>query len=590
MSDRRPGASRQVDALIASVLGSMPTDEVIGVLERVSGHDRFQASDGLRAAAGLVAEAAEAAGLTSVGITDHPADGTARWWSFAAPMSWTPTRARADIVVAGATVLSLDQERDPFAVATYSAATAGPTEAPLVRPADVRPGAVVVVDRETYADGSLLPDLTDAGALGFVTDAPTRTGPDGVAYRGRIELGLHSGLLAFSLTPGEFAEARRAASAGGRCRVDVAVTRDASMPVVEGLLPGDDRLDEVWITAHLCHPRPSANDNASGVAALLGVATVLGRLPRRSGARPIRFLWGPEFVGTAATLHDRLGPGRTGRPPHALVNLDMVGEDQDLCAAPFVVERPPDLRPSLFGPLAEHVVDRVFAATAEEPGDWSASPFLGFSDHALLADPGIARPAVQLCHPADRFNHSAGDTLDKVSPVEMRRSVTVAAVLTALAADGGPGPVEWREIVAAWRGRELDTVAEVACAGGGEFGSGLRAYTARRIAAVESLLDRPGTPAAPSAAPRFAARRWEGPLNLRAMTEHLGADTRAELNGLVSQDKSTLSVLFHLAIRADGRRTPEQMIAETSYELRRPVPQELGRRLLAALQESGWIG
>jgi len=63
---------------------------------------------------------------------------------------------------------------------------------------------------------------------------------------------------------------------------------------------------EVLVVAHLCHPQPSANDNASGAAAALEAARVLQTLiagghlppPRRS----IRFLWLPEFTGSQAYL------------------------------------------------------------------------------------------------------------------------------------------------------------------------------------------------------------------------------------------------------------------------------------------------
>ena len=39
--------------------------------------------------------------------------------------------------------------------------------------------------------------------------------------------------------------------------------------------------DECLLTAHLCHPAPGANDNASGVAGALAVAGVLARRPLR---------------------------------------------------------------------------------------------------------------------------------------------------------------------------------------------------------------------------------------------------------------------------------------------------------------------
>ncbi|NIN65184.1 MAG: DUF4910 domain-containing protein, partial [Anaerolineae bacterium] len=68
---------------------------------------------------------------------------------------------------------------------------------------------------------------------------------------------------------------------------------DGELNVVSALIPGQTE-EEVAIVAHLCHPQWSANDNASGAAAVLEVARTLqgliseGKLdkPRRG----IRFL------------------------------------------------------------------------------------------------------------------------------------------------------------------------------------------------------------------------------------------------------------------------------------------------------------
>ena len=59
--------------------------------------------------------------------------------------------------------------------------------------------------------------------------------------------------------------------------------------------------EEIAFTCHLDHPRPGANDNASGCMAILEVARTLKKLidenkverPRRS----IRFIWSPEIEG-----------------------------------------------------------------------------------------------------------------------------------------------------------------------------------------------------------------------------------------------------------------------------------------------------
>ncbi|WDZ85849.1 DUF4910 domain-containing protein [Micromonospora cathayae] len=623
------------DPLVAHHLAAVPTDEMTAMVARLAALDRYQASEGIDRAAELVATAAVRAGLSDVRVDRYVADGTARWWTFDAPTGWTPHRAT--LHVDGPDGLALDHATHPFLVATYSASTppAGLT-APLVA---FRPdasttelaGALLVVDRDTFRDGSLLPRLGAAGAVGFVTDAPWRD-DGGTARRGRIELPAGSPLLAFSLTPEEFVAAGRLAGRRSVARVHVEVADGAPMPVVSGLLPGDGDQAEVWMMAHLCHPRPSANDNASGVAAALAAARTLAAArrsdPGRGGRRPVRFFWGPEFVGTAAVLHDRR---HDPVPPAAVINLDMVGEDQLRCAAPFVVERPPDCHPTLLTPLAEHVVAETFAATAAGGGTWGSVPFQGFSDHALFADPGVRVPAVQFCHPADRFNHSAADTVDKVSPLEMRRSAAAAAALAQLCAGPDREGPDLAALVDRWCAREEADAVRLAGRYDRDWGDGLVAHVRRtnldhRLLVGDPGPDRrsgtgptrpagaepappPGTgptqfPGARPGRPPGGAdgtgfrrdpagpvlrRRWTGPLNLRAAQAALPAPTRALLAGLVARDKHTLSTLFNLAIRADGTRDAGQLVEDTSYGLRRPIDPTTGHRLVDVLCEAGWL-
>ena len=77
---------------------------------------------------------------------------------------------------------------------------------------------------------------------------------------------------------------------------------------MEAWIPGETQ-EEVLMTAHLCHPRSSVNDNASGAASAIEAMGVLQSLidegvlekPRRT----IRLLLIPEFTGTYAYLEER---------------------------------------------------------------------------------------------------------------------------------------------------------------------------------------------------------------------------------------------------------------------------------------------
>ena len=74
---------------------------------------------------------------------------------------------------------------------------------------------------------------------------------------------------------------------------------------------GDPALaaQEVVFSCHLDHPRPGANDNASGCATILEVARTFAKLIREGTlprpARSLRFVWPPEIEGTTILLNAR---------------------------------------------------------------------------------------------------------------------------------------------------------------------------------------------------------------------------------------------------------------------------------------------
>ncbi len=548
------GAVEQVAVLVDRMVDE---DALLEHVTAVAQFDRYQASTGLQQAADEVARRAVLAGLRDVRVHHHQADGELRWWDWRAPSAWTPIRATLALPDSGRTRVVVDHAHEPFSLATYSAAASGwlplrtlsgdsrqstgPSDDDLRR---LR-GCLVVVDAAVWQGGAVLPRLAAAGVAGVVTAAPAAV-VGGRAVAGRIELPPGGPLFAFSVTPEVVAQV--AAGSGGSVLVDIAVDTAATMAVVSGLLPGADAgaacsEGEVWVVAHLCHPRPGANDNASGVAAALGVAEALSRLqgelalpaPRRA----VRFLWGPEFLGPVATLH---GVVTTGAPrPVAVVDLDIVGVDQAVHPdVPFLLERPPDRGPDVLGALGERALAAAFAQTADLPGTWQATPFIGFSDHALFAAVDVGCQAVQLCHVGDPANHSAGDAVDRVSPTEMRRAVVAAAALARGAADA-------------------------------EFG----------VHAEEA-----SSAPTPSAGPALL-RRWSGPLNVREMVASAPEPLRDRLRALLARDKRYSAVLLNVGLAADGRTPLPDVLSEVAGRCGVQLDASTAQDVIAAFIESG---
>lgn len=564
-------------------------------LAGVAAHDRYQASHGILQAAALVAEVARDIGMQEVSLHRFPADGHHAFWGFRSPLAWTPIRARLLVQAPGTPLLALDHAEQAMLVATHSAPTpAGGVWAPLVPSSagDWR-GAVVWLEGGESAHAQTVHHLQARGALGFIQGATgQRDGAPG-AFSGRVELPGDTGLFGFSVTPSQGAAIAQAAHRGAQVHADLQIGRDAPMPAVTAVLTGTPEpspaLEEVWLTAHLCHPRPGANDNASGAAALLGCAAALRRLqdqPEWSRRRrTVRFVWAPEFVGTAAVLCQHVG----AHPwPCAVLNLDMVGEDQRRCGGPFVVERSPDVIASPLTAVAEAVVAQVFQRHGTAADRWRSSPFLGYSDHALFAGPHHAVPAVQFSHWPDRFNHSGADTLDKVSPQELRRTMTASCVLAHLAAN------DWRPL-----GPTLPALLNSWCLGeaaalhaqGAQLPQTHQAWGQRRtrhlLTQYRRLVD--AQTASVPVLPRSWTARWEGPLNLRAMLAQLPNAQRASLEQKIRADKQVLALLSNMAIRADGRRTAQHIVDHASFALGRPLRPALAHELFRALTDSGWI-
>ncbi|MDY6894651.1 MAG: M28 family peptidase, partial [Thermotogota bacterium] len=94
-----------------------------------------------------------------------------------------------------------------------------------------------------------------------------------------------------------------------------------NLEVLQENIGKDTDQPAVILTAHLCHPKPGANDNASGSALLAEIMKVLEKFQNHLN-RKIIGLWVAEMYGTAAY-------STTEFPKNAyVINLDMVGEDQ----------------------------------------------------------------------------------------------------------------------------------------------------------------------------------------------------------------------------------------------------------------------
>lgn len=223
-----------------------------------------------------------------------------------------------------------------------------------------------------------------------------------------------------------------------------------TMEVVDAFIPGETD-EEVLVVAHLCHPQPSANDNASGDGVLMEVARALQKLiskgTLKKPRRGMRFLLVPEMHGTVAYL-----ASNEHKIPHfvAGINLDMVGEDQDVCKSPLLLERTPDCSASFVNDLGEI----IFEELTQEIGNFSettkyasfkhaVTPFSGGSDHYVLSDPTVDIPCPMVIHWPDMFYHSSMDTPEKMDAKELERVSKLTATYAYFIATADTAEAQW---------------------------------------------------------------------------------------------------------------------------------------------------
>ena len=204
--------------------------------------------------------------------------------------------------------------------------------------------------------------------------------------------------------------------------------------------------DEIVFSCHLDHPRPGANDNASGCVAILEVARALKKLvltgqipaPRRT----IRFIWPAEIEASIILLTSR--PDIASNIKH-LIHMDMVGGGP-VTKAVFRVSRGPSSVADISGEISDAIVDFVnehtlryadgletpFPLTSTEGGrepllaqkEWLS---LG-SDHDVFASGSWSIPITYLHDWPDRYIHTTKDVAANIDPTKLKRAAFIGLV------------------------------------------------------------------------------------------------------------------------------------------------------------------
>jgi aminopeptidase YwaD len=404
-------------------------------------------------------------------IEQFPSDGKTRYQTYVSPMGWDMRGGELWVESVGGlanfTPLRLCRYSDvPMCVSTYS--KGGDWSGELVEVGagvsdrdhegkDVR-GKVALA--YGYAGMVVRAAAIKRGAVGVVIYPPPgdrADHPDMVRYNGiwprAEELGATVG--GFQISQNQYTQVRELMSAGPvrvHGKID-ATLGPGQLTVVHAWIRGSQHPEtEVVISGHLDHPKWSANDNASGSAAMLEMARTLHRLigsgKLAAPAFTLHFMWVPEYFGTFAyvTKHPearscnpawedpRPAAGKDAGCIVLNLNMDMVGEDTVKTNSRFYITRTPDSVGGSLNALMADVLAQTREANLYAPAGsrnyWPAemAPYAQGSDHDVFLGLGI--PAAMLGHDPDWTHHTSEDTPDKTDASELRRVGVLAGAAT----------------------------------------------------------------------------------------------------------------------------------------------------------------
>ncbi len=458
--------------LLDAVRREASGERALGSVRALARFHRVQASPGYDRAAEWLAATLESYGL-EVQVGRVAGDGRTRWLGYLMPRGWECTHAAATLLDGAARERLCDYAAEPLSLILRSLPVEGRfpivavedgTEPEHYRGLEVR-GRVVLTRGAVQRVFELA--VIERGAAGILYDGrrplpPVRdafTDPDALTYTSFWWDAEGPRGWGFVISPRTGAGLRERLRDGRALALEATIVSrafDTTIPLVSAVLGADPRTeDEVLVVSHLCHPQPSANDNASGAAVNLEAARVLRALRGRgepAPARAVRFLWVPELTGTYAWLAfgERAGREPRGARLVAALNLDMVGEDQEQCGSTLLIEHPPCFAASfaetLLARIREQAVDWVHSYSG--PGHYALTrmaevPYDGGSDHAVFLDPAFGVPCPMLIQWPDRFYHTSHDTPDRCDPGSLALAARCAASYAGFLAASGPAERAW---------------------------------------------------------------------------------------------------------------------------------------------------
>ncbi|ABV33441.1 DUF4910 domain-containing protein [Pseudothermotoga lettingae] len=212
------------------------------------------------------------------------------------------------------------------------------------------------------------------------------------------------GAFGFSLTYNQYKLLRELANKNFKVRLMIDSHLEKGFVHVMRISFSPERFPKIAVVAHLCHPSPGANDNASGAALALHLCNLLAQNRVNAG---VDILLLPEFYGTLPYVAEN--------KYDFVINLDMIGEAQDKTGSALIFHETIPLLNTYFDEL---LYQSLLSCEPNKIGllrkKFFRSPFKSGSDHVVFQSYGIPAPFIGQW--PDRYYHTNEDTPDKCDP------------------------------------------------------------------------------------------------------------------------------------------------------------------------------
>ena len=484
------------EPVIAALNNELSGETAKRNLEFISRQHRMRASLGIRTAAEFIVEQARSYGLNNAEILQFPADGKTFYGTQKARPAWDADFAElweigADgnpairIASWDAMPLVLAQDSESANVTAELIDVGAGTSESDYAGKDVR-GKLVLLSSQPESVYKLA--VEKYGAAGILSYAQNQRTAwfgenDNLIRWGHLDSFTATKTFGFMLSLKQARGFQSRLSRGEKItfKADVRAARHAgNYDIATAVIPGSDpklKEEEIAFSCHLDHPRPGANDNASGSVAILEVARTLNKLIREGKIerprRSIRFIWPPEIEGTLTLLNARPDIAKRIK---AAIHMDMVGGGPETKSV-FHVTRGPASLPSFVNDVAEAFGEFVneqsytFASTGsakyslvapeggKEPINARMADFSMGSDHQVYTDSSFSIPAIYLNDWPDRYIHTNFDVPANIDPTKLKRAAFIGAASGYFLANASASDAEssWRVV----RNRSVRRLAEM---------------------------------------------------------------------------------------------------------------------------------